>query len=79
MVSVQESFWIWSSWPLAPVAYSQIRPKSQISIIGHDGTLSIRYFMMIVERPENPNFELAAKIQNFQYSMMVLHRSKIEF
>jgi hypothetical protein len=41
----------------APVAYSLIRPKSHISNIGHDGTLSFRNFIMIVKKFKNHNFE----------------------
>jgi hypothetical protein len=33
------------------VAYSLIRPKSQISNIRHDGTLSIGNFMMMMKNP----------------------------
>ena len=39
------------------MAYSPIWPKSQISNIWHDGTLSIRNFMLMAEKPKNPNFE----------------------
>jgi hypothetical protein len=39
------------------MAYSPIRPKSQISNVGHDGTLSIRYFILMVKELKNPNFE----------------------
>jgi hypothetical protein len=41
----------------APVAYSLIRPKSHISNIKHDGTLSFRNFIMMVENFEHHNFE----------------------
>jgi hypothetical protein len=34
-------------WSAAHVAYSLIRPKSQISNIRHDGTLSIGNFFML--------------------------------
>jgi hypothetical protein len=44
-------------WSAAPMAYSPIRPKSQISNVGHDGTLSIRNFMLMVNKLKNPNFE----------------------
>jgi hypothetical protein len=54
----QGLFWVQLSWPLAPVSWSQIRPKSHIpamirpksqkSNIGHDGTYSIdRKFHLI--------------------------------
>jgi hypothetical protein len=33
----------------APVAHSLIRPKSHISNIGHDGTLSFRNFIMKIK------------------------------
>ena len=39
------------------MAYSSIRPKSQISNIGHDGTSSIRNFLLMVKIPKGPNFE----------------------
>jgi hypothetical protein len=39
------------------VAYSRIRPKSQISIIKHDGTLSIRNFMLMMKKPKDLEFE----------------------
>jgi hypothetical protein len=38
------------------MAYSPIRPKSQISNVGHDGTLSIRNFILMVKELKNPNF-----------------------
>jgi hypothetical protein len=39
-------------WSAAPMAYSPIRPKSQISNVGHDGTLSIRNFILIYIAPK---------------------------
>jgi hypothetical protein len=45
-------------WSAALMAYSQIRPKSQISNVGHDGTLSIRNFILMVKELKNPNFEV---------------------
>jgi hypothetical protein len=39
------------------VAYSLIRPKSHISDIGHDGTLSFRNFIMKVKNIKIHNFE----------------------
>jgi hypothetical protein len=44
-------------WSATPMAYSPIRPKSQISNVGHDGTLSIRNFILMVKELKNPNFE----------------------
>jgi hypothetical protein len=38
------------------VAYSLIRPKSQISNIRHDGTLSIGNFMLMMKIPKNLEF-----------------------
>jgi hypothetical protein len=39
------------------VPYSLIRPKFHISNIGHDGTLSLRNFIMMVKKFKNHNFE----------------------
>jgi hypothetical protein len=39
------------------VAYSLIRPKSQIPNIRHDGTLSIKNFMLMMKKPKNLEFE----------------------
>jgi hypothetical protein len=44
-------------WSAAHVAYSLIRPKSQISNIRHDGTLSIGNFMLKLKKPKNLEFE----------------------
>jgi hypothetical protein len=44
-------------WSAAHVAYSLIRPKSQISNIRHDGTLSIGNFMLMMKKPKNLEFE----------------------
>ena len=86
-VSVQGSFWAQTSWPRAPLAYSSIRPKSQISNIGHDGTLSIRNFMTIMKNTKNLIFEPLRFIdlrpwygQSSKFpilDMMVLYRSEI--
>jgi hypothetical protein len=40
-------------WSAAHVAYSLIRPKSQIPNIRHDGTLSTRNFMLMMKKPKN--------------------------
>jgi hypothetical protein len=40
-----------------PVAYPLIRPKSHISNIGHDGTLSFGNFIMMFKNFKNHNFE----------------------
>jgi hypothetical protein len=37
----------------APMAYSPIRPKSQIYNVEHDGTLSIRNFILMVNKLKN--------------------------
>jgi hypothetical protein len=39
------------------VAYTPIWPKSQIFIIGHDYTLWIRNFLVMMKKPENLDFE----------------------
>jgi hypothetical protein len=44
-------------WSAAPLAYSPIRPKSQISNVGHDGTLSIRNFILMLKKLKNPKSE----------------------
>jgi hypothetical protein len=49
-------------WSAAPMAYSPIRPKSQIPNVGHDGTLSIRNFILMVNKLKNPNFEPLSSI-----------------
>jgi hypothetical protein len=45
---------IWSS---APVAFSPIRPESQIFNIGHGYPLWIRNFMVMMKKSENLDFE----------------------
>jgi hypothetical protein len=47
---------VMSPWSPAPVAYSLIRPKSHISNIGHDGTLSFRNFVMMVKKVQESQF-----------------------
>jgi hypothetical protein len=44
-------------WSAAHVAYSLIRPKSQIPNIKHDGTLRIGNFMLMMKKPKNLEFE----------------------
>jgi hypothetical protein len=44
-------------WLAAHVAYSLIRPKSQIPNIKHDGTLWIGNFMLMMKKPKNLEFE----------------------
>jgi hypothetical protein len=72
-------------WSAAPMAYSPIRPKSQISNVGHEGILSIRNFILMVSKLKNPNFEplsyigpywpSSGKSHKFQMlGMMVLYR-----
>jgi hypothetical protein len=50
-------FFVLNPLPSAPVAYSTIRPKSQIFIIGHDYALWIRNFMVMMKKPKNLDFE----------------------
>jgi hypothetical protein len=56
-----------------PVAYSLIRPKSQITNIRHDGTLSFRNFIIKVKNPRFtilsllwPTAMIRPKSQNFK-------------
>jgi hypothetical protein len=56
-VSALGMFFVLDPWSSAPVAYSPIRPKSQIFNIGHDYALWIRNFMVMMEKPENLDFE----------------------
>jgi hypothetical protein len=44
-------------WSAAHVAYSLIRPKSQIPNIRHDGTLSIGNFILMMKKHWNLEFE----------------------
>jgi hypothetical protein len=44
-------FFALNPWSSAPVAYSPMRPKSQIFNIGHDYALWIRNFMMMMKNP----------------------------
>jgi hypothetical protein len=44
-------------WSSAPVAYSSIRPKSQIFNIRHDYALWIRKFMVMMKKPKNLDFK----------------------
>jgi hypothetical protein len=44
-------------WPAAQVAYSLIRPKSQIPNIRHDGTLSFGNFLLMMKKFNNLEFE----------------------
>jgi hypothetical protein len=75
-------------WSVAPMAYSPIRPKSQISNVGHDDTLSIRNFILMVNKLKNPNFEPLGSIGPYWSSsgqspefqikgMMILYRLEI--
>jgi hypothetical protein len=56
MVLAQGLLWAQSPWSPAPVAYSLIRPKSHISNIGHDGTLSFRNVIMMVKKIQESQF-----------------------
>jgi hypothetical protein len=50
-------------WSAAPMAYSLIRPNSQISNVVHDGTLSIRNFILMVNNKlKNSEFEPLSSI-----------------
>jgi hypothetical protein len=56
--SAQGSFSVWDLWSSAPVACPPIRPKSKFFNIWQSGySLSIKIFMVIVEKPKNPDFE----------------------
>jgi hypothetical protein len=46
-------FLVLDTWPSVPVAYSPIRPKSQVFNIGHNYALWIRNFMVMMKKPEN--------------------------
>jgi hypothetical protein len=48
---LRNGFFVLDSWSSAPVAYSPIRPKSQNFNIGHDYTLWIRNFMVMMKNP----------------------------
>jgi hypothetical protein len=77
MVSASRLFSLKDSRSSAPVACSLISPKSQNSNIRHDGTLSIRNFMLVLKNPMDLNFEPLrsiginghdpAKVQKFKY------------
>jgi hypothetical protein len=66
-------------WSAAPMAYFPIRPKSQISNVGHDGTLYIRNFKLMVKELKNPNFEPLSSIGQYSnvehdYRLGILYR-----
>jgi hypothetical protein len=50
-VSAPEMFFVLDQWSSAPVAYSPIRPKSQIFNIWHDYALWIRNFIVMMKNP----------------------------
>jgi hypothetical protein len=68
-------FFVLGPWSSAPVASSSIRPKSKIFNIGHDYTLWIRNFMVMMKNSENLEFETwpiaygnnPAKVPKFKY------------
>jgi hypothetical protein len=71
-------FFDFDLWLSAPVAYSLIRPKSQIFNVEHDYALWIRNFMVMKKTPENLDFETwghgpmvhghnPAKVPKFKY------------
>jgi hypothetical protein len=57
----------------APVAYYQIRPKSQIFNIGHDYALWIRNSMLMMKKPENLYFETWDIIQPKSRNLNMSH------
>jgi hypothetical protein len=65
-------FFVLNPWPTAPVAYSSIRPKSQIFNIGHDYALWIRNFMVMMKKLDN-FFKFP---QIFAIKELVEHHSK---
>jgi hypothetical protein len=60
-VSAPGMFFVLNQWSSAAVAYSPIRPKSQIFNIGHDYALWIKNFMVMMKKPDNLNFETWSK------------------
>jgi hypothetical protein len=68
-------FFVLDPWSSAPVAYSPIRPKSQIFNIGHDYALWIRNFMVMMKKEKNLDLRLypiahghnPAKVPKFKY------------
>jgi hypothetical protein len=68
-------FFVLDPWSSAPVAYSPIRPKSQIFNIGHDYALWIRNFMVMMKNPRTSILRLGplayghnpSKIPKFKY------------
>jgi hypothetical protein len=76
MVSAPGMLFVLDSWSSAPVAYSPIRPKSQIFNIGHDFvTLMIRNFMVMMKNLRTLILRLglmahghnSAKVPKFKY------------
>jgi hypothetical protein len=60
ITSKLESFFVLDPWSSVPVAYSSIRPNSQIFSIGHDYALWMRWiriFVVMIKKPENLDFE----------------------
>jgi hypothetical protein len=68
-------FFVLDSWSSGPVAYSPIRPKSQIFNIGHDYAFWIRNFMVMMKNPRTSILRLGpmahghnpAKVPKFKY------------
>jgi hypothetical protein len=65
----------------APMAYSPIRPKFQISNVGHGGTLSIKNFILMVKELKNPNFEafggLWRPMEHWPILFVIQHPAKV--
>jgi hypothetical protein len=74
-VSAPGKFFVLNPWSSAPVAYSPIRPKSQIFNIGHDYALWIRNFMVMMKNPRTSILRLgpmahghnSVKVPKFKY------------
>jgi hypothetical protein len=74
-ISAPGMFFVLDQWSSAPVAYSPIRPKSQIFNIGHDYALWIRNFMVMMKNPRTSILRLSpmshghnpAKVPKFKY------------
>jgi hypothetical protein len=62
-------------WSAAPMTYSPIRPKSQISNVGHD--LSISNFILIVKELKNSNFEPLSSIGPWTILAFIRPKSQI--
>jgi hypothetical protein len=71
-------FFVLDPWSSVPVAYSPIRPKSQIFNIGHDYALWIGNFMVMKKNPRISILRLGpmahghnpAKVPKFKYKAL---------